>query len=53
MVEGYGNLVNMDGGFHGAMDMAGNVVEPGWAACGFETTTEPDPARTWEALQRG
>jgi len=48
---GYSNLVNMEGGFHGMPDPTGQIVEPGWAACGFETSTEPDPERTWGALQ--
>ena len=48
---GYSSLVNMEGGFHGMPDLTGQIVEPGWAACGFETTTEADPERTWEALQ--
>ena len=33
--EGFTNLVNMHGGFHGAIDASGAVSEPGWAACGF------------------
>jgi hypothetical protein len=49
--EGYTGLVNMEGGFHGAFDQTGAVVEAGWAACGFEQTTTPDPERTWQALR--
>ncbi len=48
---GFESLVNMEGGYHGAKDMAGKVVEPGWAACGFETTTEANPERTWSKLE--
>jgi hypothetical protein len=34
----------------GKTDFAGHVVQ-GWVACGFATTTEADPARTWAALR--
>lgn len=47
---GYTTLVNMEGGFHGAYDMGGALLQAGWAACGLPTATEPDPARTWRAL---
>ena len=49
---GYSNLVNMEGGFHGMPGPTGQIVEPGWASYGYETTTEADPDRTWEALQK-
>ena len=49
--EGYGQLVNLHGGFSGARDPMGRVTEPGWAACGFEVTTECPPERTWEGLR--
>jgi len=48
--EGYAQLVNMEGGFHGATDMSGNMVEPGWAACGFETAQAAEPGRSWKEL---
>jgi hypothetical protein len=49
--EGYDGLVNMEGGFHGARDQGGRIVEPGWVACGFETTNQGNSERTWEVLQ--
>jgi rhodanese-related sulfurtransferase len=49
--QGYSKLVNMAGGFHGAFDMSGNVVEQGWAACGFDTAKEPQAGRTWKELK--
>jgi rhodanese-related sulfurtransferase len=48
--HGYAHLVNMSGGFHGATDMSGNVLEAGWAACGFEATRESMPGRSWREL---
>ncbi len=50
--QGYSDLVNMFGGFHGATDMSGNVVEQGWSACGYETTKESPPERSWAELSR-
>jgi rhodanese-related sulfurtransferase len=50
--HGYASLVNMAGGFHGATDMSGNVVEQGWAACGFDTAKKPLPGRSWKELQQ-
>lgn len=49
--EGYSHLANMYGGFTGAFDPGGNLVEAGWEACGFETTTDLNPERTWDALK--
>ena len=48
--EGYKDLVNMAGGLHSATDMSGNVVEPGWIACGLDTARTPEPGRTWKEL---
>ena len=47
---GYSTLVNMYGGFHGASDMSGRVIEPGWSACGYETTQETPAGRSWNEL---
>lgn len=47
---GYSTLVNMYGGFHGATDMVGRVTEPGWSACGYETTLETPPGHSWNEL---
>ncbi|NOT31960.1 MAG: rhodanese-like domain-containing protein [Planctomycetes bacterium] len=49
--HGYAHLVNMSGGFHGATDMSGNVLEPGWAECGFDSTRAALPGRTWRELE--
>jgi len=49
--QGYADLVNMAGGFHGASDMSGNVIEAGWVACGFDTTRESQPGRSWRELE--
>ena len=40
----------MHGGLHGATDMNGRVTEPGWSACGYETTKETLPGRSWSEL---
>lgn len=47
---GWTDLVNMEGGYHGKPDEMGNVSVPGWAACGFESTTTPTAGRTWTEL---
>lgn len=48
--QGYPSTVNMAGGFHGATDMSGNIVEPGWVACGFESAKKSEPGRSWKEL---
>jgi rhodanese-related sulfurtransferase len=48
--EGYRSLINMSGGLHSATDMSGNVVEPGWIACGLETARASEPGRSWKEL---
>ena len=50
--QGYRNVVNMHGGFLGATDMSGNVVEPGWAACGFEVARKCEPGRSGKELAK-
>ncbi len=40
----------MHGGFHGALDESGRIAEKGWAPCGYETTKESPPERTWQEL---
>jgi rhodanese-related sulfurtransferase len=50
--QGYAHLVNMAGGFHGATDMSGNVLEPGWVACGFDTAKQCQPGRSWKELAK-
>ena len=51
--RGYAHLVNMAGGFLGATDMSGNVLEQGWVACGFDTTRASLPGRSWRELESG
>ncbi|MFT5292096.1 MAG: hypothetical protein ACI8QS_001679 [Planctomycetota bacterium] len=41
----------MAGGYHGSTDPSGNVQVVGWEACGFDSTTEPTPGRTWDELK--
>jgi len=50
--QGYQHLVNMAGGFHGAFDMSGNVIEQGWAACGYDVSKEGAPGRSWKELAK-
>jgi hypothetical protein len=40
----------MSGGLHSATDMSGNVVAPGWIACGLDTSRTPEPGRSWREL---
>lgn len=49
--EGYTELVNMHGGFSGARDQAGNIVQDGWEALGFPTTDDADPDRAYDTLR--
>lgn len=49
--QGFTELVNMHGGFSGAQDQLGNVVQQGWAALGFPVETEVQPGRDWDALR--
>jgi len=41
----------MDGGFSGKRDELGQVVEQGWAGCGFPTEGTTQVERTWEKLK--
>lgn len=38
--NGYTNLVNMDGGFHGRFDPMGRLIQPGWSQCGLPESVE-------------
>ncbi len=42
----------MHGGLYGALDENGRIVERGWTACGYETTAESPPERTWRELSK-
>ena len=51
--QGYAQLVNMAGGFHGATDEMGRMVEPGWSACGYASTKKSEPGRSFQELASG
>jgi len=48
---GYTSVVNVRGGFGGARDASGRVVEPGWAAQGLPVETQPRPGASYESLK--
>lgn len=47
---GYMNVANVRGGFVGAMDNAGRVVEPGWSMLNLPTSTEAADDARYESL---
>lgn len=49
--RGYTSLVNLAGGFHGATDPSGRLVEPGWASAGFESRLTAEPGRSHAELR--
>lgn len=49
--RGYTTLVNLLGGFHGATDPQGRLVEPGWASAGFESSANARPGRSYAELR--
>ena len=51
--QGYGRLVNMAGGFHGAFDDLGRPTVQGWAARGLPQEREAPAERTWKGLSSG
>ncbi len=48
--EGFTELVNMHGGFSGARDESGDVVQAGWAACGFPVASGAPSKRCYGDL---
>lgn len=48
---GYGQLVNMDGGFSGRQEMGRGMVQEGWAACGLPVEMEAPEERRFEQLK--
>ncbi len=50
--EGFTNLVNMHGGFSGARDPAGTVLQAGWQDLGYPVTTSADAECTYEHLRK-
>ena len=49
--EGFKSLINMDGGFTGKRDASGQVIEQGWAGCGFPVEGAATAERTWAQLK--
>ncbi|MCC6406264.1 MAG: rhodanese-like domain-containing protein [Planctomycetes bacterium] len=47
---GYGELVNMAGGFVGATDMFGRVKQAGWQSLGLPCATAAVGGRSWREL---
>lgn len=47
---GYSNATNVRGGFVGAMDQFGRVVEPGWSALNLPVSTDLDDDSSYETL---
>jgi rhodanese-related sulfurtransferase len=48
---GYTSVANVRGGFVGATDNFGRLVEPGWSMLNLPTSTESDESSSYEALQ--
>ena len=47
---GYTNLANVRGGFVGAMDNLGRIVEPGWSMLNLPVSTEAGDDARYESL---
>jgi rhodanese-related sulfurtransferase len=47
---GYTDVTNVRGGFVGASDMAGRMVEPGWSALNLPVATEAEDGADYESL---
>lgn len=52
MQAGYTNVVNMSGGFGGAHDAGGALVQPGWSALDLPVESGDAGARDYDALQK-
>lgn len=50
MAEGFTDVVNMDGGFHGRYDPMGRLAQPGWSQEGLPTATDPDDGCDYGSL---
>ena len=48
---GYTKLINMDGGFNGRPDPAGDAGVPGWQERGFPVADACEEGRDWESLK--
>ena len=47
---GYRDVTNMRGGFGGATDMSGRVIEPGWAMLELPVSTEAADGADYQSL---
>ena len=47
---GYADVTNMRGGFVGAADMSGNMIEPGWSALDLPVATEAGEGADYDSL---
>lgn len=52
MANGFSQVVDMRGGFHGESDMTGALVYAGWAPRGLPVTTEASEDETYEGLSK-
>jgi rhodanese-related sulfurtransferase len=52
MLESFGftDVTNVRGGFHGARDMTGRLVDPGWVESGLPTEEESTAGASYQAL---
>ena len=48
---GYTDVANMQGGFGGLRDATGQVVAPGWAACGLPVCADCSPTASYAHLR--
>jgi len=47
---GYSNAANVRGGYAGAMDQTGRIVEPGWSMLNLPVSTDLDEESSYESL---
>ncbi len=47
---GFTDVTNVRGGFGGARNQSGALLEPGWATSNLPVETETDASRTYDAL---
>ncbi len=48
---GFEKVHNMRGGFGGARDAAGQVIEPGWQSCGYPVQTGAPEGRCYDSMR--
>lgn len=51
--NGYTDLVNMDGGFHGRVNPMGQLVQPGWSQAGLPESTDLGDGVSYASLAAG